>query len=315
MTPKVSILLSIYKSEAYLSSWLKNVIQLSIWHEIELIIVANAPSSREQEIISEFLKSWREQTHYIEVDRENLYKSWNRCLNIATGKYCAIANVDDLRTPDGLEQQVNILEKHLNYLFCFSDFWSVTTFPSTKGTLVNIPNYKEEELTRGMLAGPFFIWRREDNNSRPIRFDEQFKSGGDFDFAVRLALAGQGFYHQEPVGYYLNQGTGLSTGSDLQPIERIVIELRYGIYDKIEYQYLPKAFDYDVKFIHLDNERIPISDFIDNYEEWISSRQKDWFNQGLIRSSFFAFLKKSKTFLVLKKTKSMVTFLGRRIFK
>ena len=62
------------------------------------------------------------------------------------------------------------------------------------------------------------------------------------------------------LGYYLNDGQGLSTGSRKQPIERTVIELRYGV-RVLEPHLVPETRDYDVENILIDNKKIPAKTF------------------------------------------------------
>ena len=104
-----------------------------------------------------------------------------------------------------------------------------------------------------MILGPFFMFRRSVLD-RCGMFDEQFKSGGDFDFAMRLARCGNGLCLSDMLGYYLNEGTGLSTNinDDVQAIERTVIELRYGL-DVLEPQFIKQARKYDIEHLQYGN--------------------------------------------------------------
>src|SRR5205823_2870055 len=89
----------------------------------------------------------------------------------------------------------------------------------------------------------------------------------------------------EIIGYYLNEGLGASTRpGSLQPLERTVIELRYGIYDKLVFELVPKAVLYDVAHIHVGGRRVPIADLVPHYEELIEDRARRWLPTGLRRS-------------------------------
>ena len=79
-------------------------------------------------------------------------------------------------------------------------------------------------------------------------FDEQFKSGGDMDFAMRLGRKCKGVHTNKVLGVYLDEGTGLSTGSELQPLERTVIERRYGL-NILEPRFVEKSLSYDIENI------------------------------------------------------------------
>ena len=238
---------------------------------MELIICANEPSPVEEQFLWEFRELWEEQVKILVVPRESLYASWNRCLKAASGEYLAIANVDDLRTVNSLEIQMKALEKDRGALFCFGPFAIVNRFPSEVGAIINPREYDQWEFSRSMMIGPFFMWRKSTNPAIQY-FDEQFKSGGDFDFAIRLALHGRGIKINNLLGYYLDEGSGLSTGSELQPIERTVIELRYGIFDKLDASYLAKAKEYQIHRLQQQGQWISIKQFVPDYQGFIQER-------------------------------------------
>ena len=83
-----------------------------------------------------------------------------------------------------------------------------------------------------MILGPFFMFKKSVCNKIGF-FDEQLKSSLDFDFAIRLAYHFSGKHLNKNLGYYLNEGKGLSTTKNsLQEIETNVIYLRYGLFHK-----------------------------------------------------------------------------------
>jgi len=91
---------------------------------------------------------------------------------------------------------------------------------------------------------------------------------------IRIALNYKMEKNQGVLGYYLDEKAGLSTRKgSLQPIERTVIELRYGIYNKIDFLYYKKALKYKIYQVFFDNQWFPINDFYDNYESLIKNRK------------------------------------------
>lgn len=278
--PQISILLSTFQSEKFLPHQLATIEAQSIWGQAELIIAANDPSPTERAIFESFAEKWPERVKVIVVPRESLYASWNRCILASKVDLLAIANVDDIRTPQSLEQQVARLEKSPEASFCYGPFSIVNQFPAVEGRKISPPLFDPVEFTRSMHLGPFFIWRKAVHEKIGY-FDEQFRSGGDFDFAIRLALQGTGVRTNELLGYYYNSSAGLSTGSDLQPIERTMIELRYGIYDKLNYDYLPDALQYNISHYYWNGEWHSIRQLMPEYEQWISKRRQKWFDIGI----------------------------------
>lgn len=286
MKSRISLLLSTYHSDRFLEAWIDSVCQQTRWSDIEILIVANEPSPDERKILEIFAATHPRQVWLDVVKRETLYKSWNRCLARSTAPLVGIANVDDLRFPDSLDRQIDAMETHPDALFCYGPFYTSQVFPPPRQPpardLVEAAEFDREEFTRSMCLGPFFVWRKT-NDPAVQWFDEQFKSGGDFDFAVRLALRGAGLRIPAPLGIYHHSGQGLSTGTAWQAIERTVIELRYGIYDKLNYAFLARATSYTIPQILSGGAWIPIEELVPDYPSWLERRRERWLVPGLMR--------------------------------
>ena len=176
----------------------------------------------------------------------------------STGEYIAIGNADDLRTEKSVQVMAQALDNDSSLDFVYGNFMTVSKFPSTKGHLVDVVD-QQESLKRGMILGPFFMFRKIILEKTGL-FDEQFKSGGDYDFAMRLARVGKGICLSENLGYYLDEGKGLSTGSLLQPVERTAIELRYNL-DILERKMVPKALGYELEEMFWEGEKHSVGAF------------------------------------------------------
>jgi glycosyltransferase involved in cell wall biosynthesis len=273
-------LLATYGSAAFISDQLNAIKNQSVWQEAELILVANDPDDVERAVLDPFCSAWPGQVQLFLVSRESLYASWNRGIDAAKADLLAIANVDDLRAREGLETQVRSLEENPEALFCFGPYTIVKEFGGRAGRTISPPEFGAVEFTRSMHLGPFFIWRRRVNKPT-LYFDEQFRSGGDFDFAIRLACLGSGIRVRDILGSYYDGGSGLSTGSALQPIERTAVELRYGIYDKIDYAYLPEATRYSIYHLFWNGDRHRVQQCVPEYESWLARRREQWFDDGV----------------------------------
>jgi hypothetical protein len=155
----------------------------------------------------------------------------------------------------------------------------VDDFGSRQGRDVDPPDFDPVAFSREMRLGPFPVWRR----SVDERFDEQFQSGGDYDLAIRLALRGPAVPCSELLGYYLDAGSGLSTSGELPAIERTVVQLRYGVFDTVDYSYLPEALGYDISRIKRDGEWISVADVVPGYDSLIKERSESWLDRGIER--------------------------------
>ncbi len=269
-SPKVSIILSVYRAERYLRRYLQSVLDQSTLSDIELSIAHNDPSAEERSIIDEF--SCKIKIIRCEMPRESLYASWNRAIAQSHGEYLACWNADDLRLPDSLERMARTLNDQPQTGWTYGDFVLSRSFGTLAGRLVTTPEWTSHSATRGAIGGPFFMWRRSLLNSVGW-FDEQFRSGGDFDYAVRLSLGSIGKKTPGVIGYFLNERSGLSTSGNLQPIERTVVQLRYGIYETLDWFYIHSALQFRVRhLLQPGGKWVPINELTTGYDALIASR-------------------------------------------
>ena len=275
--PLVSTITPCFHMERYLELFLEELPKQTIFDRLQVVLDHNEPTEHELELVREFQKRHPGVIKHIVVNPvEPIGTSMNRCIREADGDFVAIWNVDDLRTADSLERQAEILLDS-DVDISHGNFTIVKSFGSTEGRLIEHDHYEEnhEELTRGMVFGPFFMWRKE-LCKRAGMFDEQLRSGADFDLAIRLAIHGKVKTTKTNLGYYLDEGLGASTrGDGKQPTERTVIEMRYGILDKIEPRWLPLAMAYDIRNLYFNGEKFPVSNFVPKYESFLKKNRKN----------------------------------------
>jgi glycosyltransferase involved in cell wall biosynthesis len=207
--------------------------------------------------------------------RVGIYQAWNECLDKSTGKYIAIWNVDDLRTPISLESQVKALDNS-RAQSAIGPFIITSSYGEKKGKYCPQIVKDETDYFKGMYHGPFFMFRRSCLNILK-GFDEQFEVAGDFDFCVRLASLGPVAYCLETLGYYLNERKGISTSKlSVQPVERDAIYCRYGALDLVDVSNLPISLNYDLKNIKIKGRLHPLTKTLMNYENIRQSNSSEW---------------------------------------
>lgn len=255
---KVSTITPCYNMARYLEGFLKNLSKQT--HEdLEVILDHNNPTDEEVAMIQSY-NEIHDNIFHIQVNGvDPIGISMNRCIEYATGDYLCIWNVDDLRTPDSIEIMARTLDENPDVNFVYGNFIIVPTFGGTQGQLVD-ESGREEWLTKGMILGPFFMFRKSAIEKAGM-FDEQLVQGADFDLALRLAFNGKGMHIPKILGYYLNEGMGASTRfNSKQPLERTVIELRYGL-NVLEPHLIKSANDYDIENIIVDQKKIPVENY------------------------------------------------------
>lgn len=251
---KVSTITPCYNMSKYMKGFLENL-PTQTHKDLEIVLDHNNPTPQEVELVENYNEVHDNILHIQVEGVDPIGVSMNRCIEYSTGDYLCIWNVDDLRTPNSIEIMANTLDENHDVDFVYGNFIVVPTFGGKQGQLVDETG-KEEWLTKGMILGPFFMFRKSAIKKSGM-FDEQLVSGADFDLALRLAFNGKGLHIPEILGYYLNEGMGASTRpNSKQPLERTVIELRYGL-NVLEPHLILDAMEYDVENIIVDGIKTP----------------------------------------------------------
>ena len=200
---------------------------------------------------------------------------------MADSPYVVYADVDDLRPPDAYVRQIKTLDNNLDVDFTYGDFLDVKKIGDTTGKRIVTADFDRSSFTRGSMVGPNHFFRRQ--LLEKVGFwDEQLRSGGDFEFQIRAAFNCQFKKTEGILVYKLDAAQSASQGI-LQPLERTVIELRYGIYDKIDYNYLPAAVRYNIPYILYNGTWQPMRSFVPGYDELLERRRREWFAKGMGR--------------------------------
>ncbi len=270
----------------YLKLFLDELPNQTCFGELEIVLDHNEPDEEEIVWVKEFMEKYPGKIkHIITNPVAPIGTSMNTCIREASGKYLTIWNVDDLRTPDSIELQVKALEEK-NGDISYGNYEIVRKFVpagTLRGTLVDHSPIPESEFTRSMIFGPFIMFKKSLTEHAGL-FDEQLVSGADFDLSIRLAFNGKAVMADGLLGYYLNEGKGASTRPDSkQKLDRTLIELRYGIYDKIDYDLVPKASTLDIHHVIVDGVPHLIDVFVPNYRAVIKERLDIWAAGGLKR--------------------------------
>ena len=256
---KVSTITPCYNMSKYMKGFLDNL-STQTHKDLEIILDHNDPTDEEITLVEEYNKEHDNIFHIVVEGVDPIGISMNRCIEFATGDYLCIWNVDDLRTPDSIEIMAKVLDENPDVDLVYGNYVIVSNFGETNGQFVDVEPHIHE-LKEGMILGPFFMFRKSLIEKSGV-FDEQLIQGPDYDLALRLVRNGKAHFMPDNLGYYLNEGLGMSTKPDSkQPIERTVIELRYNV-RVLDPQLVPYTREYDVDNIIVDEEKIPVKNFI-----------------------------------------------------
>jgi GT2 family glycosyltransferase len=248
--PKVSIVTSLYRGEAFLEQFLQHLNKIENAGECEWILVHNDPTEKEIAILKQHWPSRMGLVQHMTGPREGLYTSWNRAIERAAGKYIAIWNVDDIRTPGSIRAQKEALDNS-EAVMCYGDFYGTAVYGEYTDKLYEYPEYRFgiQEAFKRHIIGCFPMWRK-DLHQQVGYLDEQFKLVSDYEWQLRVIRRFPLVKADGVLGFYLEDaGHKLSSNRKVQTAERTAVELRYKMYDKILIHFLPLALKYRIHHV------------------------------------------------------------------
>lgn len=258
---KVTAITSVYNGEKYIKAFLKSA-KKQTYDSFEIQMELNNPSFKESSMVKKFQNKNNFLKFITQKKVNTMSKSWNNCINSSTGEYICIWNIDDIRTNYSIEEMAHYLDSNKEKDIVFGDYHLVKSYKSKRGKLIDNSD-KLDRLKTGMFIGPFFMFRK----SLILKcgmFDEQLKTGADFDFAMRIIKNGNTGYIKKNLGYFLDEKKGSSTKPDtLQPLERTVVELRYNL-PVSDRNLINKAKKlYDINNLYFQNKKVKVSNYYD----------------------------------------------------
>ena len=161
MNPKVSAIISLYRSDRYLPGFLDNIVEQTWFDDVEFVIDNNEPTDLEKRLLGQFERDHPGRLKHLTRERVVPYgASWNRCIVESTSDIVAIWNVDDMRTPDSLEVQAGpILAGEADLVF--GNYLEVKRHGDREGRLARISASNPSNYSRQMCFGPFFMFRKK----------------------------------------------------------------------------------------------------------------------------------------------------------
>ncbi|MGW8177396.1 MAG: glycosyltransferase family 2 protein [bacterium] len=214
----VSAIVSAYYAEDYIEGRLNNLAK----HDCQIIVVCQENSPEAQ-------KCWEmldvKFHRIIETpDIPTVYAAWNLGIKASTADYVTNANSDDRHYPDSLAVLQKALDDNPDIAVSYFD---VDRFQGTMGSLTDRDNllgqftWAEggfEQLMKGCFLGPMPMWRCN-LHAKYGYFLEHFTVAGDYEFWLRIAKAGEKFYHIRQVyGAHLEHEGGLEHRAPLRTV-------------------------------------------------------------------------------------------------
>jgi len=228
---KAAIITSIYKGDKFINHFLEQITRQTIFNECELILInANSPD-REFEIINGFLEDYPN-IKYIKLEQDpGLYACWNLAIESSTAPYITNANLDDIKAPWCIEEQVLMLDNNNDIDMVYGETLETDTPLETfeRNTALKIfpcLDHSLENLLKVNSPHSSPMWRRS-IHQKFGHFNTDYKYCADYEFWLRAAHKGSTFKKiNSKLSLYYRNPEGLSSKKEnidpaLKEIEKI----------------------------------------------------------------------------------------------
>lgn len=241
----LALISSLYRSENHLPvfaaavfGFAKHVSQQGI--EVHYLPIVNDGSALERETIDRLAReinaNYYGQMTPVYVERETLYASWNRGINLSGAAYFGAWNADDIRSADAFIEGYRALQDGATLV----DFAFTRVSVSRRYGIVarqrreHAPAlFHPAQFARGNGLGPFFLASRG-LYQRVGAFDENFQVAGDMEWASRAQAQARFTGGRQIGGEFLMHGDNLSnSGADREDLEVNIIFMRRRAWDHL----------------------------------------------------------------------------------
>lgn len=182
--PEISVLIPVYNTEEkHLRECIESILNQT-FKDFELIILNDGSSNNVEEVI----KSYDDKRilYYKNEKTEGITKSRNKLLSLASGKYIAIQDHDDISFPHRFEKEYEFLEEHkdisiisawievfseINYKFHKKKIkiWKAKTYPKIL-----------DFLKRCELIHPACMWRKNNFEKYNLEYEDGYCGAQDY---------------------------------------------------------------------------------------------------------------------------------------
>ncbi len=190
VTPKISLIMSVYNGEDYLSEAIESVLKQT-FKDFELIIINDCSTDSTAEILNKFAElDDRVKVHTNEVNLR-LPSSLNKAITLAQGKYIARMDADDICLPDRLEKQYSFMEENPNVALSSCRFMTLKNGVISSGGCggkSDNDSIKALLLVTNPILHPGIIAKAD--AIRDLGYDKNFTCTEDMELWTRFVMAG-----------------------------------------------------------------------------------------------------------------------------
>lgn len=185
MNPMLSILMPVYNVAPFVKEAIESVLNQT-FTDFELILLDDCSPDASADII----KTFDDARIVYHRNKKNLglADNLNVGLKMASGKYIARADSDDICLPDRFETQVNFLEAHPDIDLCSC---GLEKFGKEQDVWVRENDFDQVKITM-MFYSPVLhatsVWRRESFENHDLKYDQNAFPAEDYELWSRAVF-------------------------------------------------------------------------------------------------------------------------------
>jgi len=178
--------MSAYNVEPYIGESIRSIINQT-FTDFEFIIIDDGSTDNTVDII----RSFNDQRIKLYINEENKGISYtrNRGFDLASGRYLAVMDSDDIAMPERLQKQVEFMEKHTDISILGTNYIRMDNNKEILHPLCN-SQIKVTLLADTTFAHPSVMMRMSDILTHNIKYDVTLNSAIDYDFWTEAAIRG-----------------------------------------------------------------------------------------------------------------------------
>lgn len=180
--------MSVYNSEAYLKEAIESILEQTFGN-FEFIIINDNSTDKSLDIIN----SYTDKRIKLVTNEQNmgLTKSLNKGMGIASGKYIARMDADDISMPDRLQKQFDHMEKNSDVVVVGSMYKLIGDKNLTSVISLTNDAIRLQLLTQNAIAHPVAFIRESIFDKYNLRYNESFTVAQDYELWSRIMEYGK----------------------------------------------------------------------------------------------------------------------------
>lgn len=254
---KLTVCIPCYNAEKYISRTLMSLMSSS-YKDFDVHIFDNASTDNSVEVISYFIKKYK--NIYLHKNKKNIgmFPNMNKCLSMATGKYLKILCADDILYKNCLLEQVSVLEKHKDVVLVYGSSNILTN--KYKKILVRRYYKKDKKVNGGVLINKILLSGRNPlgeptgimlrnsiiKKNKLIFNKNTFKCVNDMAFWISMLRYGDAYFC-----FSLQSGFCLHKGQGTRLLFKEAIREHILLFKKYKEEYDLSDFEYFLLYLRL----------------------------------------------------------------